>query len=227
MDAALPAAYSHLVDPDLPPPRRPRDGRHGGADPDQERPGARTRRRMEKVRADKLREVARPATTAPGSRTRAWCALAQRGLRRAHAGPEPDRAAARGRARSPRPTAPGPAGPRSPRRACARTSTSASSISKPGCAASGCVPLYNLMEDAATAEISRAQVWQWMRHGARLEDGRAGHARALSAASCDEELAAIRARRSATTASRAGPIRATPPRCSTRLVASRRRSRTS
>ncbi len=28
----------------------------------------------------------------------------------------------------------------------------------------GCVPLYNLMEDAATAEISRAQVWQWLHH---------------------------------------------------------------
>jgi malate synthase len=37
----------------------------------------------------------------------------------------------------------------------------------------GCVPIYNLMEDAATAEISRAQVWQWTRHGARLDDGRA------------------------------------------------------
>src|SRR5256886_16898219 len=37
---------------------------------------------------------------------------------------------------------------------------------------SGCVPLYHLMEDAATAEISRAQVWQWIRHGARLDDGR-------------------------------------------------------
>ncbi len=35
----------------------------------------------------------------------------------------------------------------------------------------GCVPLYNLMEDAATAEISRAQVWQWIRHGAKTEDG--------------------------------------------------------
>ncbi|MGQ9889015.1 MAG: malate synthase A [Aggregatilineales bacterium] len=35
----------------------------------------------------------------------------------------------------------------------------------------GCVPLYNLMEDAATAEICRAQVWQWLRHGARLADG--------------------------------------------------------
>src|SRR5688572_24075640 len=37
---------------------------------------------------------------------------------------------------------------------------------------SGCVPLHNLMEDAATAEISRTQVWQWIRHGARLDDGR-------------------------------------------------------
>ncbi len=37
---------------------------------------------------------------------------------------------------------------------------------------SGCVPLYNLMEDAATAEISRAQLWQWLRHGVRLADGR-------------------------------------------------------
>jgi malate synthase len=37
----------------------------------------------------------------------------------------------------------------------------------------GCVPLYHLMEDAATAEICRAQLWQWLRHGARTEDGKA------------------------------------------------------
>ena len=36
----------------------------------------------------------------------------------------------------------------------------------------GCVPIYNLMEDAATAEICRAQVWQWVNRGARLSDGR-------------------------------------------------------
>ncbi len=36
----------------------------------------------------------------------------------------------------------------------------------------GCVPLFNLMEDAATAEIARAQVWQWLRHGCSLDDGR-------------------------------------------------------
>ena len=35
---------------------------------------------------------------------------------------------------------------------------------------SGCVPLYNLMEDAATAEISRTQVWQWVKYGAKLQD---------------------------------------------------------
>jgi malate synthase len=36
----------------------------------------------------------------------------------------------------------------------------------------GCVPLFNLMEDAATAEISRAQLWQWVHHKTRLSDGR-------------------------------------------------------
>ena len=37
----------------------------------------------------------------------------------------------------------------------------------------GCVPIHNLMEDAATAEICRTQIWQWLHHGARLTDGRA------------------------------------------------------
>ncbi len=36
----------------------------------------------------------------------------------------------------------------------------------------GCVPIYNLMEDAATAEISRSQVWQWVYHRAKMADGR-------------------------------------------------------
>ena len=34
----------------------------------------------------------------------------------------------------------------------------------------GCVPIHNLMEDAATAEISRAQLWQWVRHESRMQD---------------------------------------------------------
>jgi malate synthase len=52
----------------------------------------------------------------------------------------------------------------------------------------GCVPLYHLMEDAATAEISRAQIWQWIRHGAKLADGRVVDA-ALCRKLLDEELA--------------------------------------
>src|SRR6202007_817987 len=37
----------------------------------------------------------------------------------------------------------------------------------------GCVPIHNLMEDAATAEISRSQVWQWIRTPKGvLDDGR-------------------------------------------------------
>jgi malate synthase A len=36
----------------------------------------------------------------------------------------------------------------------------------------GCVPLYDLMEDAATAEISRGLAWQWIHHGVALDDGK-------------------------------------------------------
>ncbi|CZF81199.1 malate synthase A [Grimontia marina] len=36
----------------------------------------------------------------------------------------------------------------------------------------GCVPIYGLMEDAATAEISRANIWQWLKHQVSLDDGR-------------------------------------------------------
>ena len=36
----------------------------------------------------------------------------------------------------------------------------------------GCVPIYDLMEDAATAEISRSQLWQWLRYQAKMNDGR-------------------------------------------------------
>jgi malate synthase len=40
-------------------------------------------------------------------------------------------------------------------------------------AGNGCVPVYNLMEDAATAEISRSQIWQWIRSPKGvLDDGR-------------------------------------------------------
>ncbi|RIK46216.1 MAG: malate synthase A [Chloroflexi bacterium] len=54
----------------------------------------------------------------------------------------------------------------------------------------GAAAINNLMEDAATAEISRAQIWQWIRHGATLDDGRTV-TRGLYAALRDEELAKL------------------------------------
>jgi malate synthase len=57
----------------------------------------------------------------------------------------------------------------------------------------GCVPLYNLMEDAATSEISRAQIWQWVHNGALLDDGRKITLPFYEKIR-DEELAAVRKR---------------------------------
>ena len=54
------------------------------------------------------------------------------------------------------------------------------------------LPLFHLMEDAATAEISRTQVWQWRKHGARLADGRVVDT-ALVRSTLAEELAKVRA----------------------------------
>ncbi|HEX6852082.1 MAG TPA: malate synthase A [Candidatus Polarisedimenticolaceae bacterium] len=56
---------------------------------------------------------------------------------------------------------------------------------------SGCVPLYDLMEDAATAEISRTQIAQWIRHAALLEDGRPV-TRELLATIVAEEITAVK-----------------------------------
>src|SRR6266436_6775505 len=54
----------------------------------------------------------------------------------------------------------------------------------------GAVAIFNLMEDAATAEISRAQLWQWVQNGAKLADGRLID-RALYEKLRDEELAKL------------------------------------
>src|SRR5690606_9372553 len=60
-------------------------------------------------------------------------------------------------------------------------------------AGNGCVPIHHLMEDAATAEIARAQLWQWLHHGARFDDGEAIDFEVFAA-----DLAAARARLAAT-----------------------------
>jgi malate synthase len=56
----------------------------------------------------------------------------------------------------------------------------------------GAAAIYSLMEDAATAEICRSQIWQWIHHGRRLEDGRPITAE-LVRRLLDEETAKIRA----------------------------------
>jgi malate synthase len=59
-------------------------------------------------------------------------------------------------------------------------------------AGNGCVPIHNLMEDAATAEISRSQVWQWIRTPKGvLDDGRKVTAEMVRAM-IPEELAKVK-----------------------------------
>jgi malate synthase len=56
----------------------------------------------------------------------------------------------------------------------------------------GAAAIFNLMEDAATAEISRTQLWQWIRNGAKLDDGQTVTVD-LVRRLADEEIATIRA----------------------------------
>ena len=55
----------------------------------------------------------------------------------------------------------------------------------------GAAAINSLMEDAATAEISRSQIWQWVHHGCELEDGRVVTADLVRQV-LDEETAKIR-----------------------------------
>lgn len=55
----------------------------------------------------------------------------------------------------------------------------------------GCVPINNLMEDAATAEICRSQLWQWLKFAAVLDDGRKFD-KSLFSHMAAEELAKIK-----------------------------------
>ncbi len=133
-DDALPALLLAAADPDLPPPRRLRDGRHGGADPDQERRARQRRGARQGARRQGARGRRRPRRhlgRAPGPR-----AARARGVRPADAGPEPTwpRSSPRSRVTAARPA--GGAARRDHRgRACATTSRSASSTSPPGSAA--------------------------------------------------------------------------------------------
>ena len=181
---------------------------------------------LAKVRADKLREVTGRPRRHLGRASRAWCRSRRRcststcRRRTRSTRKREDVQVTRGRSAAPargRDHRGGPAAQHPRRHAVPR-----------GVAArQGCVPLYNLMEDAATAEISRAQVWQWIHHGATLDDGRDGRRRALrahprrgagsasatrSATSASRAAASTRRARSSTT-SRAGRASRSSSRC--------------
>ena len=94
-DRAFPARLQPAPDQDLPSPRRPRDGRHGGADPDQERSGRQRARRMRQACAP-TRSARRPtATTAPGSPIPASSRSPRTAFDAVMQGSQPDRAQAR------------------------------------------------------------------------------------------------------------------------------------
>ena len=117
-----------------------------------------------KVKADKERE-------ATHGHDGTWVAhpglvpVAQGGVRPADAGAEPDRRQTRRRKCDAPPTCSTFEPERADHRAGVAHSTSTSRIQYIGAwlAGQGAVPIFNLMEDAATAEISRSQVWQWIR----------------------------------------------------------------
>ena len=148
---------------------------------------------LEKVRADK---TARPptASTAPGWPTPTWCRL--QGVVRPRPGrpAEPAGSAARRRRSFPRTT-------------CWPSQRSTGQATEAGLRnnvdvglryleawlrGNGAVGIHNLMEDAATAEISRSQIWQWMHNDVRLDTGDTVTAD-LVRRIADEELADIRA----------------------------------
>ena len=128
---------------------------------------------LDKVRAGQAARGHATATTARGSRIPAWCRSRRRSSTSTCRTPNQF---ARQRADV----------QRHARRTCSRPRRSA--ITEAGLrnnihvgiqylgawlGGNGCVPIYNLMEDAATAEISRSQIWQWIRSPKGvLDDGR-------------------------------------------------------
>jgi len=58
----------------------------------------------------------------------------------------------------------------------------------------GCIPVHNLMEDAATAEISRTQVWQWIQNGCSISATKEPITKTLVARVLEDEVASVNAR---------------------------------
>ena len=170
-DRALHALVFAAGDQDLPSPGHSCHRRHGRPDPHQERSAGQRRGHGESPGRQGARGGRRPrrhvgCPPRPG-------AAGQSVLRRPHAAAQPDRPPPRRRAGDGRGPADASPRARSPSAGCARTSTWASNTWPPGWRATAACRIYNLMEDAATAEISRAQIWQWVHQpNGVLSDGR-------------------------------------------------------
>ena len=169
MDRPFLQLLRRAADPDLPSPRRSRHGRHGGADSDPQRPGSQRGGHGARARGQAARSARRArrhlgrASGARADRKQIFDAVMkgpnQLGCGRADVDVERARPARRcPTGRSPRPGLRGYIGV-------------GVQYLEAWLRGNGCVPLYHLMEDAATAEICRAQLWQWLRHGAHTSDG--------------------------------------------------------
>ena len=172
-DRAVHARVLGAARQDLPRARRARHGRHVGGDPLAHRRGGEPEgvrggegRQGARGRGRVRRHLGRPPRLGAGG---------DGGLRRgAGRPPQPGRAACATTSRS-APTT------------CSRSPQTPGEVTEEGLRlninvgiqyisswlrGNGAAAIYGLMEDAATAEISRAQVWQWIRHGEVLDDGR-------------------------------------------------------
>ena len=131
-----------------------------------------TRRRS--ARCAPTSSARRPtATTAPGWPTPGLVPLADGGVRREDAGAEPDRPQREDVHVTARDLLDGARRPTITEAGLRTNINVGIQYLASWLRGNGCVPIYNLMEDAATAEISRAQLWQWVHHAnAVLDDGR-------------------------------------------------------
>ena len=209
-------AYTELLVKTCHAPRRVRDGRHGRADPvaqGRRRPTSARSRPCARTRSARPR----PASTAPGSRTRTsstsrWSSST--------------RCSATGRTRSTASATTSTSRPSS----CSTPPPRPGEITEEGLRSDvsvgfqyisfwlggrGAAGINNLMEDAATAEISRSQIWQWIRHGKFTrehvrevldagdgEDPRRGRRRGLGEGPPGRDARGVRARRARRTTSR-------------------------
>ena len=171
-------AYTRAARAHLPPARRARDRRHGGVHPDRASDAGGERDRARR-RCARTRSASRAtASTAPGSRTPTSSRSAPRSSTACSAS---GRTSSSGCARRSCPTRRRSSDPDTPgeitdARACAQNvSVGVRYLDVVAARRQARRRSDNLMEDAATAEISRSQIWQWVRHGAvdeqRVRDG--------------------------------------------------------